>query len=155
MKFFSMFFIVLLLVTGCQSEESFDNKKSQTALIKTTNPPPVDLDNKDGISTAQLVKQYVEAKEELYDVAVVEGEKEILVAYKVKHYERFHMKKIEDDLSEALEKKFTEKDILVSSDYKIFLEVVRMKESLNKGELTKKEAKKRLSELVDLKEATT
>ncbi|KUP09009.1 hypothetical protein Q73_04185 [Bacillus coahuilensis m2-6] len=155
MKFFSMFFIVLLLVTGCQSEESFDNKKSQTALIKTTNPSPVDLDNKDGISTAQLVKQYVEAKEELYDVAVVEGEKEILVAYKVKHYERFHMKKIEDDLSEALEKKFTEKDILVSSDYKIFLEVVRMEESLNKGELTKKEAKKRLSELVDLKEATT
>ncbi|MEI5906553.1 sporulation protein [Bacillus spongiae] len=147
---------MLFMLTACEEKESFDNKKSQTALIKTTNPPPVNLTDKNhGISTAQLVKGEVEAIEELYDVAVIEGEKKILVAYKVKHMERFAMKKIEKNLNDLLERKFSDKNFVVSSDYKIFLEAVRLKEDINDGELTKEEARERFKEILDLKEALT
>ncbi|MBS4172064.1 sporulation protein [Bacillus sp. FJAT-49736] len=144
---------ILLLLYGCSNQN--DNKKSGMALIKTTQPKPMKLSNTDNVTLPTKVKREVSAIKEIYDVAVIEGNKTILVAYKVKHLYRFRMKGIEKRLTERLDKEYPDEKFVVSSDYKIFLEAVRLKEALDSRNISKKEAKKRFDNIVKLKEELT
>jgi len=144
---------VLLLVSACSNKN--DTKKSSLALIKTTQPKPMKLSSNIKESLPSKVKKEVAAIKEIYDVAVIEGNKTILVAYKVKHLYRFRMKSIEKKLTSRLEKEYPNEKFVVSSDYKIFLEAVRLREDLKSGRISKKEAKKRFKTIVKLKEELT
>jgi uncharacterized protein YcfL len=137
-----------LLLASCSQNQQADD--SQLALMKTTNPTPVVTKQDSSHKRVKKIKREVSAIEEIYDVAVVEGNEEILVAYKVKHMHRFWMKKIEKSLNKMLEERFPKEDFVVSSDYKIFLEVVRLNERMEEGKLSDKKAEKRLNELVKM-----
>jgi hypothetical protein len=78
-----------------------------------------------------------------------------LVVYKVKHLQRFRMKTIEKNITNHLEKKYPKEDFIVSSDYKIFLEAVRLKDDMKKRKITEKKAEKRFKEIVSLTEEMT
>lgn len=147
--------MVLLFLSGCSVNEE-ERDDSRGALIKVTDPPPIELvENPETDSIGHAVKKEIAKLHELYDVAVIEGEKEILVSYKVKHSHRFHMKKIEKKMKKKLEKKFPDEDFIVSSDYKIFLETVRLKEKIDENHISNKEAEKRFQEIIELKEELT
>jgi hypothetical protein len=60
------------------------------------------------------------------------------------------MKKIEKNLNKNLEKKYPKENFTVSSDYKIFLEAVRLVERKNNGTLSDKQAEKRFNEIVKM-----
>lgn len=152
-KYTFIIFSVLLLLVGCNNEN--DNEKSRMALIKTTQPTPMKLSNKNNETLPAKVKKEVANIKEIYDVAVIEGNKTILVAYKVKHLYRFRMKSIEKKLTDRLEKEYPDEKFVVSSDYKIFLEAVRLREALKTGKISKKDAKKRFETIVKLKEELT
>ncbi|MCA1039557.1 YhcN/YlaJ family sporulation lipoprotein [Bacillus infantis] len=145
----------ILYVSGCSNEQK--TAESRLALIKTTNPQPLLLDEKKEKrkDLAPKVKKEIEAIKEVYDVAVVVGEKEVLVAYKVKHLQRFHMKKIEKAINKRLEEKFPKEDFIVSSDYKIFLEAVELKEQLKDPDFTRKKANDKLKEIINMKKELT
>ena len=100
--------------------------------MKTTNPNPIVTEKNNGEDKVKKIEKEVSSFDELYDVAVVKGKKDTLVVYKVKHMHRFKMKKIEKDLTKRLEKNYPKENITVSSDYKIFLEAVRLVERRNK-----------------------
>ena len=124
--------------------------------MKTTQPAPIDIDTKTNKeSLAEEVKQTVLNNQTIYDVAVIEGKKQILVAYKVRHFYRFKMKKVEKDLKKQLEAKFPGKKFIVSSDYKIFLESVRLKEAVKDQTISNEEANKRFKEIIKLTEELT
>jgi hypothetical protein len=146
-------FTLVLFLFGCAGEND-EIKDSQLSLLKTTNPPPLEL-NKEKETVASQVKKEVQQMKELYDVAVIVGEEDILVAYKVRHLYRIRMKKIEMNLKKTLEKKFPGENFSVSSDYKVFLEAVRLKEKLDEGKISKKEANKKLKKLIKLKDKQT
>ncbi|MBU5788795.1 hypothetical protein, partial [Pseudomonas aeruginosa] len=58
---------------------------SRASMIQSVNPDPGatnDLDIKN-IKLAEKVKKDIAALDEIYDVAVIKGKKDILVAYKV------------------------------------------------------------------------
>jgi hypothetical protein len=143
----------MLLVAGCSNQK--DNKKSSLALIKTTQPTPIKLSNKQNESFPTQVKREVAKIDGIYDVAVIEGNKTVLVAYKVRHLYRFKMKSIEKKLTERLETEYPKEKFVVSSDYKIFLEAVRLKEKLDSGKISKKKANNRFNDIVKLKEELT
>ncbi|MGV3466731.1 MAG: sporulation protein [Heyndrickxia sp.] len=152
-KYTFIIFSVLLLLVGCSNQN--DNKDSSMALIKTTQPTPMKLSNKNSDSLPVKVKKEVANIKEIYDVAVIEGNKTILVAYKVKHLYRFRMKSIEKKLTNRLDKEYPDEKFVVSSDYKIFLEAVRLREALEEGKISKEEARKRFNNIVKLKEELT
>lgn len=139
--------LAILALAGCADQE--EKEDSRLALMKTTNPSPVQLQEK-GAKVSKIKKE-VEDIEEIYDVAVVKGDHQILVAYKVKHLDRFRMKKIEKKLKKRLEKKYKDENFIVSSDYKIFLEAVRLREKIDAGKMSQKQAGKRLKEILSLK----
>nr|WP_042356673.1 YhcN/YlaJ family sporulation lipoprotein [Bacillus rubiinfantis] len=142
-----LFIVCICLLSACNQNQ--EEKNSQLALMKTTNPGPVVTDNQ-GHGLGEAIKREVSSYPELYDVAVVKGKKNILVVYKVKHLQRFRMKKIEKNVTNSLEKQYPNENFTVSSDYKIFLEAVRLEEKIKTGEFPQKQAEKRLKEIVNM-----
>ncbi|WHY02118.1 YhcN/YlaJ family sporulation lipoprotein [Neobacillus sp. DY30] len=140
--------VCITLLVSCSQGQT--EKDSQLALIKTTNPNPIVTEKNNGQEKVESIEREVESIDEIYDVAVVKGKNDVLVVYKVKHMQRFRMKQIEKDLTKRLEKKYPKEQFTVSSDYKIFLEAVRLVERKNNGSLSDKQAEKRLNEIVKM-----
>src|SRR5688572_3748285 len=138
--------VCVTLLVSCNQGQT--EKDSQLALMKTTNPNPTVTGKNNGQDKVESIEREVESIDEIYDVAVVKGKKATLVVYKVKHMQRFRMKQIEKDLNKKLEKKYPKEQFTVSSDYKIFLEAVRLVERKDNGSLSDKQAEKRLNEIV-------
>lgn len=152
-------YLVLLLIVvfstfsvGCNNQN--DNKDSRLAMIKKTQPTPVNLKS-NGESISKDVKKEVLSNKVIYDAAVIEGKNKILVAYKVRHMYRFKMKSIEKKLTKQLEQRYPKKNFIVSSDYKIFLETVRFKQSMDSGKMNNREAKKRFNSIINLTKELT
>ncbi|MET3317182.1 UNVERIFIED_ORG: hypothetical protein ABIC97_000266 [Peribacillus simplex] len=147
-----VFAVVVCLLAACSSKG--DGKTENLALIKRTNPEPMDIingmDEKDEKGLISKVKETVANEDTIYDVIVVKNGKKIIVAYKVKHLKRFHMKKIEKNVTGKLEEKFPKYDFIVSSDYKIFLESLRLNEFLKEKEVPEKKAIKKFKEIEEL-----
>lgn len=143
--------IICFLLSACGLNQG---KDSQGALMKTTNPAPIHI-NAEKQSHVEKIKDDISSFPEVYDVAVIKGKKDTLVVYKVKHMYRFRMDAIEKKLNKFLEKRYPKENFKVSSDYKIFLEAVRLKEAMGKKDFTDKEAEKRLQKIIKLKDETT
>jgi len=122
------------------------------SLMKATNPAPLTTDQQGSQNHVQEIKQEVSSLPQIYDVAVVKGKEDTLVAYKVKHMQRFRMKQIEKDVQKRLEKKFPKEKFTISSDYKIFLEAVRLNEHIKNPKYSERKAESRLKEIVKMTE---
>jgi Sporulation lipoprotein YhcN/YlaJ (Spore_YhcN_YlaJ) len=145
----------LILIPGCSDDGKVTD--SDLALVKTTNPPAVVIDKntKKNLDVVQSIEHDVEKMKELYDVAVVKSNGDTLVAYKVKHLQRFRMKKIEKKMTKMLEEKYPDENFIVSSDYKIFIEAVELQEKMKDPNFTDKKAKKKLDKIIKLKNEMT
>ena len=143
-------------ITGCGVGGN-DSKDSELALIKTTNPNATLLERntKENLDIVASIKNDIKSMKEIYDVAVVKGKKDTLVAYKVKHLYRFQMKRIEKSVNEKLEKHYPDENFTVSSDYKIFLEAVRLNEKMKDPKFTEEKANKKLNEIIKMKKEMT
>ncbi|MCM2533672.1 YhcN/YlaJ family sporulation lipoprotein [Neobacillus pocheonensis] len=143
-----LLFVCFLLLTACGPNQP--EKESQLALIKTTNPNPVVTDQNKSPNHVEEIKKDVSSFPEIYDVAVVKGKKNTLVVYKVKHLQRYRMEGIEKNVNKMLEKKYPKENFTVSSDYKIFLEAVRLNERMKKKKLSTKQAEKQLQKIIEM-----
>lgn len=148
--------VILLAVSACAYDGGKEHQDSESALIKKTSPSPIELKKRDeNKSIGYQVRKEVNNIDEIYDAAVIEGDKYVVVAYKVKHLSRFNMKKIEKNLTKKLKEKYPDDTFVVSSDYKIFLEAIRLKEDLDGDNLSDDEASKRFKKIIRLKEEMT
>ncbi len=142
------------LLTSCNTDAT---QHSGMSLIQKSDPDPIILDEKTekDHKLVASIKKDVAKFDELYDVAVIKGEEEILVAYKVKHMQRFHMVKIEGEINKMLEEKYPKENFIVSSDYKIFLEAVELNDKMKNPDFSEEDAKKNLEEIIKLKKELT
>ncbi|WHY68388.1 sporulation protein [Neobacillus sp. SuZ13] len=138
----------LLVLSSCGQNQQV--KDSQLTLMKTTNPSPIVTQKNKSNDHVKDIEQDVSSFPELYDVAVVKGKKDTLVVYKVKHLYRFKMKKIEKNINKMLEQKYPDENFTISSDYKIFLETVRLDEKMKSSKYTAKNAENRFNEIVNM-----
>lgn len=148
-RIFVLLILMLMVLAGC--EES--SPSSRNALFTKVDPAPLTITkNPDQLEQilVEQVKDEASSVKSIYDVAVIKGKKEILVAYKVKHMSRFRMKGIESDLNKILSDKFPDHTFTVSSDYKIFLEAIRLRDKMKNTDYSEKKADKRLKEIISL-----
>ncbi len=146
-------FSLSVLLFGCSTVN--DTPETRSSLVRTSNPNPIAVNNKDEKLVGDIKKAALSI-DGIYDVAVIKGEaKDCLVAFKVHHLERFRMKKIEKQLTKELQKQFKDLTFTVSSDFKIFLEAVRLNEKVEKENLSKKKKEKRLQEIIKLSREKT
>lgn len=146
-------FSLSVLLFGCSTVN--DTPETRSSLVRTSNPNPIAVNNKDEKLVGDIKKAALSI-DGIYDVAVIKGEaKDCLVAFKVHHLERFRMKKIEKQLTKELQKQFKDLTFTVSSDFKIFLEAVRLNEKVEKENLSKEKKEKRLQEIIKLSREKT
>ncbi|MGG3855053.1 sporulation protein [Caldifermentibacillus hisashii] len=146
-------FSLSVLLFGCSTVN--DTLETRSSLVRTSNPNPIAVNNKDEKLVGDI-KETALSIDGIYDVAVIKGEaKDCLVAFKVHHLERFRMKKIEKQLTKELQKQFKDLSFTVSSDFKIFLESVRLNEKVEKENLSKEKKEKRLQEIIKLSREKT
>jgi len=146
-------FSLSVLLFGCSTVN--DTPETRSSLVRTSNPNPIAVNNKDEKLVGDIKKTALSI-DGIYDVAVIKGEaKDCLVAFKVHHLERFRMKKIEKQLTKELQKQFKDLSFTVSSDFKIFLESVRLNEKVEKENLSKEKKEKRLQEIIKLSREKT
>jgi hypothetical protein len=141
-------FACLLLLSSCSQNQRV--KDSQLTLMKSTNPGPIVTVKNESKSKVKEIEQDVSSFPELYDVAVLKGKKDTLIVYKVKHLSRFRMKKIEKDINNMLEEKYPNDNFTISSDYKIFLEAVRLEERMKSSKFSYQRAEKRFNDIVKM-----
>jgi hypothetical protein len=153
-KYYWQISITVFMVFFLASCGADNGNESNNALLNATNPKPLNIAAK-GKDNAETIKKDVSSMSQIYDVAVIEGKKDTLVAYKVKHMHRFRMKAIEKELNKRLEKKYPKENFTVSSDYKVFLEAVRLKERIDKKGLPKDKAEKELQKIIKLQTEMT
>jgi hypothetical protein len=146
-------FACLFAITACNQEQK--GKDSQLALIRTTNPSPIVTEKTKSLEHVKKIESDVSSFSEIYDVAVVKGKKDTLVAYKVKHLQRFRMKSIEKKVNKLLEERYPKENFTVSSDYKIFLEAVRLNERMKYAKFSSSKAEKQLKKIIKMTEAMT
>lgn len=146
--------LITATLTSCNTDAT---QNSGMSLIQKSDPDPIILDEKtkDKNKLVSSIKKDVAKFEELYDVAVIKGEEEILVAYKVKHMQRFKMVNIEQKMNKMLEEKYPKENFIVSSDYKIFLEAVELNDKMKNPDYSNKDAQKKLEEIIELKKELT
>lgn len=147
---------LLAIMVGCNVNNS-QEKDTKLALIKQTNPNPITLvsNKKEKEASVSDIEADVEAIDEIYDVAVIRGKKETLIVYKVKHLHRFHMEKIEKELNSMLEKNYPKEDFIVSSDFKIFLEAIKLSNKMKDPKYSEKKANEELERIIELKKELT
>ena len=142
-----------ILLFGCSTAN--DTPETRSSLVRTSNPNPIAVNNKDE-QLVEEIKKTALSNDGIYDVAVIKGEaKDCLVAIKVQHLKRFRLKKIEKQLMKELQKQFKDLSFTVSSDFKIFLEAVRLNEKVEKENLSKEKKEKRLQEIIKLSREKT
>ncbi len=126
-------------------------------MIQSVNPEPgaVALYEQKNKELAEKVEKDIQSFDAIYDVAVIKGKEETLVAYKVKHLKRFGMKKIEKDINKLLEDHYPNEDFVVSSDYKIFIETIELLERMKDPSFSEKKAEQQLQRVISLKKEMT
>jgi hypothetical protein len=140
--------VCMIILSACNHNENV--KDSQLALMKATNPNPLMTEQDRSLDKVKKIEKDVNDFDEIYDASIVKGKEETLVVYKVKHMQRFRMKKIEKNLTKTLEDRYPKEKFVVSSDYKIFLEAVRLSERMKAGKLSDQQAEKRFTEIVKM-----
>lgn len=133
--------IVIGLCTGCNGNQDQD---ANGDLNVSQVGKPISQ------SVANQVTENVSMEEEISDVLAVNSDKELLVAIKVKQFDRFHLKKIEKNIKSDLKKQYPDYSILVSADQKMYFELVKLDEKLQKNTLKMKNLEKDIKKIKSL-----
>ena len=143
---------ILVFLAACTPDS--DSNEAKASLFKSVNPKPVYLSGKDK-APLEKIKTEVSNFEEIFDVSVIQKGDQILVAYKVKHMNRFRMESIEQKITKKLNRDFPKHQFLVSSDMKIFLEAIELTVHVQKENYSKKKAEKWFGNIVRLQKEQT
>ncbi|WP_181537948.1 YhcN/YlaJ family sporulation lipoprotein [[Anoxybacillus] calidus] len=147
-KWFLAFFIIGILF-GCAKEKENQQQSLQNFNI-TKSSTKETADANLNQSVAKQAVQKIREKREIKDVVAVNTKKKLLLAYQVKHMQRFRMKQIRKDVKEELENLFPDYDIILSSDIKLFWKTEELRRKLSKDGMDEKEIDKQIEKLEKL-----
>ncbi|MDQ0214089.1 hypothetical protein J2S13_000484 [Oikeobacillus pervagus] len=146
LKIFLLLLTIIGIGSGCnenQNQMGYDNKDLSISQVDTTSKP---IDQ----SIANQAKEKMITKDEITDVMAVNTDKELLVAIKVENFNRFRLKSIEKTVKSDLEKMYPNHKVVVSTDKKMFWELEKIEQRLQKNNTNKKRLKKDLQKLESL-----
>ena len=145
LKILLLLLIIIGIGSGCnenQNQMGYNNKDLSISQVHTSKP----FDQ----SIANQAKEKMITKDEITDVMAVNTDKELLVAIKVENFNRFRLKTIEKTVKSDLEKIYPNHKVVVSSDKKMFWELEKIEQRLQKNNTNKKSLKKDLKKLKSL-----
>ena len=123
-------------------------KQQQTEITTIASSSVVQKEEK----AESIVLQFPEIKQ----AKAISSNGEMIVAFQLKHMQKFFTESIEKKVKEKLKKEFPEKEkIYVSHDLKIWLEVQKLAKDRQTNNLDTKELEKRFKKLNKLRKEKT
>lgn len=104
---------------------------------------------------ADKAKEFLSHFEEVAAVRAVNHDGELVVAVEVKHHDRFSLDNIEEALREDVRENFSDMNVTLSTDQKIFIELKQLETDILDEKVEKKEVKKRLKQIKKLSKEET
>ncbi|MDM5201045.1 YhcN/YlaJ family sporulation lipoprotein [Fictibacillus enclensis] len=132
--------VLLLLNSGCNKPKEESKKKNENS---TTKIAYVQTQQ----SASQKAKKEILSMEEIIDVKAVNSDKEMFVAAKPKHLERFQLKSLRKKIKKRLEKRFPDLKVYVSTDQKILKKLEELENKLNEPKMNSKKIDKELQKI--------
>ncbi|MEK4228506.1 YhcN/YlaJ family sporulation lipoprotein [Solibacillus sp. FSL H8-0538] len=117
----TIFLIPLLLLSGCGSEQ-------KVSIYQSVNDSEKESE----------VKEMLEQSEDIEQANVIFIDEELFVALQVKPWKKFKKKKIENKWQKKLEEQYSNLQVLVSSDFKLFWETTKLLEEEDRQKVTEK-----------------
>lgn len=141
--------LIVVMATGCQLED--ETKKTETShpILQLSTSGEI------GQNASKHAEEVLKKQNNLMDVQAINDDKKLLIAAQLPHNDRFQMKKIEKKLTKQVEKHFPDREITLSLDKKIHLEIKDLKEQLAKGKLDNKKLKKEIDRIIKLSKEKT
>ncbi|MEM5593118.1 YhcN/YlaJ family sporulation lipoprotein [Niallia circulans] len=126
-KIFLSILAVIGFGTGCNDNQNqLDEDNNHLGISQVHTSKPI------GQSVANRAKEKIITKEEISDVKAVNTDKELFVAIKVDNFDRFRLKSIEKTVKSDLEKMYPNHKVVVSTDKKMFWELEKIEQRLQK-----------------------
>lgn len=133
--FFFLCYIPLFII-ACQQDETQSNREQ--------NSNPHDQSTVISQHLADEVKKKVEELEKVDEVRVVSYRGNVYITLTVSGFQRFFLKQIREDAHRLAKETKNVKEVHVSTDKKINMELTKIEEQLKKGVITEKELDKKL-----------
>ncbi|WHY71894.1 YhcN/YlaJ family sporulation lipoprotein [Fictibacillus enclensis] len=131
--------VLLLLNSGCNKPKEESKKKNENstkiAYVQTQQ------------SASQKAKKEILSMEEIIDVKAVNSDKEMFVAAKPKHLERFQLKSLRKKIKKRLEKQFPDLKVYVSTDQKILKKLEELENKVDEPKMNSKKIDKELQKI--------
>lgn len=132
--------VSLCILIGLASCQASDNQEtSRTYSAKANEDIPQHL--------AEEAKRTVVSMERVDDAVSVVLDENVYVAINVNGFDRFFLKEIRKEAKEKLKKAIPGGKIEVSTDKKIDIELTEIEQALQRGELSKKDLKKKIKKV--------
>ncbi|MCM3126085.1 MULTISPECIES: YhcN/YlaJ family sporulation lipoprotein [unclassified Mesobacillus] len=149
-KIFLSFLVVIGIGTGCHNNQNqLDENHKDLNISQVHTNKPIDQ------SIANNAKEKIIIKEEISDVKAVNTDKELFTAIKVDNFNRFRLKKIEKEVKSVIEKMYPNLKVIVSSDKKMFWELEKLEQKLQKDNANMKDLKKDFNNIKKLMKEQT
>ena len=140
-KTYLLILIAIGLCTGCNGNHDQTSNKD---LNNSQVSKPISQ------SVSNQVTENIILEDEISKVMAVNTDKDLLVAIKVKQFDRFRLKKIENKIKSDMEKQYPDYSILVSAAQKMYFELVKLDEKLQKNTMSMENLKKHTKKIKSL-----
>ncbi|HEX6923054.1 MAG TPA: YhcN/YlaJ family sporulation lipoprotein [Bacillales bacterium] len=128
------------LLAGCASQQ---NQSSE----KDVNFVPAKWETQDGQTVAEQVEGQVAKRKGIKDVQAIPSKKELLVAIRLKTFDRFNSQQIVKKIEKKLQKQYPKRKVQVSSDKKVYMEIAELESKIRQGEIDAKERKNKMKRI--------
>lgn len=134
--------LLLLIMFGCTNNQTLDsspNEQLNIQYISHTNEKEHQIN--------QSVNQYFD---EVVDLSSITYNNEMIMAIKVDQLSQFNEQKIAKEVESYIKDSYPKIKAKVSSDYKIFLEINRLKDKITNQDLAKTDFNKEFKQIKEL-----
>lgn len=138
---------VIMIPAGCASNQG-QQQSQPPRPSHTNNVTPVKWGEQIDQTPAGKAKLYVKNhRKEVTNVHAVNSRKELLVAVKLKTFDRLKAKSITKKIAKHLQKRNPKHKAQVSSDKKIYQQITQTESQLRQGEMKTKTLEKRMKKI--------
>lgn len=139
---------ILFCLVGCGTNSDADsNIDIEYTNLSTTQSLQQDV--------ANMAKETLSENEDITSIKAVNTKKDMIIAFEIHHLKRFRLQEIREKVQEEMDQKFSDFNVIVSTDQKIFLELDRLEDKIFSDSISKKELNKKIKELVKLDKEQT
>jgi hypothetical protein len=151
-KWLLMVLVIGIVMGGCAKEKGVKQQSIQgTNLIRTNTDGTAKRANIDQ-RPAERAVAYVRSRDDIKDAVAVSTSKKLLVAYQIKHMNRFYRKQIEKEINSKLKQLFPDYQIISSSDLKIFWKTKELVDNLGNKKWDETKTDKQIEKIKRLSE---